>query len=38
MVPMEKVRMLSELASFDMEQEEGLRNVRLGLRGGTIPL
>jgi predicted DNA-binding helix-hairpin-helix protein len=35
---MEKVRMLSELSSFDMEQEESLKNVRLGLRGGTLPL
>ncbi len=38
MVPMEKVRKLSELSSFDMEQEESLKSVRLGLRGGTLPL
>ncbi len=38
MVPIDKVRMLSELSSYDMEQEESVRHIPLGQKGDSLPL
>jgi predicted DNA-binding helix-hairpin-helix protein len=38
MVPTEKVRVLSELSSYDMEQEESVKRILLGNKGDPFPL
>lgn len=38
MVPMEKVKVLSELSSYDMEQEQAVRHLPLGQKGNPLPL